>query len=342
MLLLLALACAPTPPVEEQPRFTDDWAVLVWMPYDNDLGPAAAPVVSQLQEGTLAGVRVMVQADLPGPGGMMRYDLRDGMAFPHRLDSDHADLASFRAFLDHAATVLDARRYAIVMLDHGGRPDELGLDEYPTRQWLDAGEAGQAVTDFREREPGEVELVFLQMCARANLATLYAFRTAAQTVLASQVALAAPNTWYRPVLQDLTADDGVGLARAIASADGTDMWASYTCMHAAHLHDLPAALEPVLATPPRPIGDELMPVAHVYAGDTYVDLGAALRGATDADALRQWARRATCFVETSDRPPPGLLVGYPDPRLLSGLSVSTGPEGELTGLSRWTAEVMRP
>ena len=92
------------------------------MPYDNDLGVYAEAVMERIQAGTVGGVEAAIMADLPGEGGMNLVTLAEGIARPYpdpALEAS-ASVSSLDLFLQQAAAIYEARRYAVVILDHGG------------------------------------------------------------------------------------------------------------------------------------------------------------------------------------------------------------------------------
>jgi hypothetical protein len=308
------------------PRFRQDWVFLYYMPYDNDLGVHAEAVMQRIQSGTVGGVEAAVMADLPGPGGMTFVTFADGIARPYSdpTQEDSADPASLARFLEQAAAIYEARRYAVVILDHGGSLDQLARDEHPTTRWLPLRDTAAAISRFRAFEPGEVELVFLQVCTRAALSQLYELRDAGRYTMASQLLLGAPNDYYIPVLRGITPEmSGPDVVAAIAGAEGSQMHLSYTCIDNRALADLPAVMASVDLS--GLTAADLASTLFSYDADRFADAGAVL-AAAGAEEARSWLTGTLrCGYYPSTDPSPHLLDRQPDTAGLSGISLYIPP-----------------
>lgn len=338
MLLALLAACThtePAPRPQRAPR--PGWVLLYYVPYDNDLGPMAPTVLEQIRAGTAGGgVEAAALVDLPGPGGVSLTMFADGVARPYPDPSleETGDPATFRAFLDQAATLYDAEHYAVAVLDHGGGLMELARDDHPQPRWLDVRDVSAAVADFGAAEAGAVELLFLQVCAKGALSPLLATREAATVTLASQGLLGAPNDYYTPTLQALAAQPGLsGPALAAEIAQGS-MFVSYTCVDNTALGGVAVAARGLVAAGAAPVAEgALADSRYHYGGEDYVDLGRLLDalGTPEAATMAAALRAAGCGHHVSPSPRAALLDGGPDPAHLSGVSVAV-PAGRVLAI----------
>lgn len=121
--LLLGVACIRP----QGPGFQEDWAFLFYVPYDNDLGTFATEVREAIREGTAGGIPAYLLEDTPEDTGVVLWTCAGGACTSERLPGveDSADIATFRRLLEHSAERAEARRYGVVVLDHGGRQGEL-------------------------------------------------------------------------------------------------------------------------------------------------------------------------------------------------------------------------
>lgn len=299
--------------VAEEPGPKHDWILVYHMAYDNDLSGWGPVILDALQEGTEGSdLVVTVLADDPDKGGLKRYAIVSGGRTVDVLGTDDsASEGVLGDYLGWVAETYPARHYAVVFLDHGGGMDEMCFDQWPGEdddggegQWLGARRAGPVVREFRDRVPGEVELLFLQQCGRASVENLYNFRGAAASVMTSPMRVGAPNTYYRDTLKWLAEHrkaDGSSLARQIMSSD--DHFHLYTCVDGDALGDLPARLDPVVgallgneAAPPEPpIG---LPPCYQHEDERNYDLIAWLdaafrtnhRSSGPVSKLKEWLR----------------------------------------------------
>lgn len=331
-LLPLLLACAPQPspapaPAPPAVAFSQDWVLLYYIPYDNDLGGFAEPVLEQLRAATAgSNVEVAALTDLPGPGGVTLTMFSGGVGrpYPDPATEDMADPATFRGFLEQAASLYQARHYAVMVLDHGGDLMHVARDDHPRPRWLNVRDISAALADFRRAEPGEVELLFLQVCAKGALAPVLAVQDAAATTLVAQTLLGAPNDYYVPAIRALGAHPawrGPELSAAIAQGS---MYVSLSCVDNAALSRLPAVASAAVgagavAAPEERIAD----ARYIYGGEAYVDLGALASGVgtPEASELARWLREELlCGHHVAPAPRAALTAGGPDPAHLSGIS----------------------
>ncbi len=332
---LAASLIAPLTPGEgAEPAPARPWTLVYVMAYDNDLARHAAPILEELERGvadTANAVAVLV--DDRDAAGMRQIALtRDGRREVPAATDDATSPAALRAFLDWAAAELPARRYAVVFLDHGGGPDQICQDWHPddTRGpgWLSAGAAGDELRRFRAggTAPRDVPLVFLQQCGRANTADLFAFRNTAPYVLASQMRMGAPNTYYRALLAWLASHpdaDGAAIAETIAAADRH--FATLTLVDAAAAAELPERLRPL---------DDALAARPTHAAPAGLDVcygGTRLVPETSHD-LAAWAAASAAGDARSERAAVALAT-WIDTRLVRARH--RGPLPAADGVDAW-------
>ncbi|MCB9779317.1 MAG: hypothetical protein H6742_12190 [Alphaproteobacteria bacterium] len=371
MLALVLAACSGTPPEMPPPpptsaAFREDTVLLYWLPYDNDLGHAAGPVLEGLRQATQDGrVQIAAQVDTPGTVGMQRVAFRDGRGLEEPVPDaeDSAGLATLQAFLDWAAVRYEARHYAVFVLDHGGDLPRLARDDRPTflqqpgpsATWLSTTELAAAVAAFRAQEPGEVEALVMQVCGKASVAAAWEVRHAARSTLASQLPLGAPNTYY-PALATLPDDwDGADLLGVLTTAEAPSMYATWSCVDNRALDALPGALASLTDIPPDPawLDGPLAPLTWTYAGDAWTDLSALARIA-GAAPLERTLDALSCGRVANPAAPPLPTDGFADPTALGGLSVYLPPADGMpadhaaqalfrdTHLGPWLEALVRP
>lgn len=252
VILILAALSLSTCADRDEP--SPRWLFLCVLSYDNDLEVHAATVLERLGEGVRGTDHaVTVLADFRGPGGLRRYEIdRTGTRYATLSTDDSASEEVLSEYLSWATRKYPDRRTAVVFLDHGGGLDDMCQDLSPPGgpggRWLSARKVGPMLREFSAGLPGGVELLFLQQCGRGSVECLYNFRGVARAVLASQTRVGAPNTYYVPVLQWLSANpraNGFALAERIMRED--DDFSSYACVDGEILGELPLRLDEVLA-----------------------------------------------------------------------------------------------
>ena len=259
------------------------WVLAYYMSYDNDLdacGPVILDALEHAVQGTSVAATVLVD-DAPGDR-LKSYAFSSGRRQKRELPTDNS--ASSRVLESYLLDVVDrfpAARYAVVFLDHGGRVNEMCLDERPRAgrppAWLSARQAGNVLRRIRSRMEGRFELLFLQQCARASVNNLYNMRDVAAWILGSQLRVGAPNSYYVPVIQwldDHPESSGLELSRRVMRHD-TD-YRSYVCIDGDLVAELPRRLSEVahgLVSSKRSLKSPgTLPPCFAYAGEANYDL----------------------------------------------------------------------
>jgi hypothetical protein len=314
-------------------RARHDWGVAFWMSYDNDLGRFATLIRQRIGEGLepvapgfQPGVAAAVQADLGGESGMHRWRF-DGEADEDVASDDSASEDQLLDYLGWFAATFPCRRYAVVLLNHGGGVDAMCRDDDgDASRWMSGEKLGQRLR--QDRPFGDrLELLFLQQCGRASLENLWSFRGVAPTILASPVPVGAPNTWYADTLRWLgrrPRATGEELVAKIAEHDQHyTLYAGFRDEEVASLPErFDAMLAPFLAAetlaPPAP-----QTVIH-NGGEPIVDARAFFRALSDANAGLGRAEVDAFFAWVGGEWITSLHVGPKGGEATQGVSVRAG------------------
>jgi hypothetical protein len=270
-----------------QSKSRHTWVVLYWMPYDNDLTRFGEPIVKMLTRGTQnSEIAVAIQSDYQGDRKMRRRLLTNGSI--QEIDvtgEDSSDVSGLSAYLEWASQTLAAERWAVIVMGHGGKINEISPDDRgmtrQNRTWMRVDRFADAVSNFNRASGGGIELLFFQNCNKATLEVIYEARNCARYTLASQLNLGAPNYYYQGFLNRLrdSSVDGRAAAIAIANSDRADMYHSLTLVDNNAVKRIPARLsrsiEPLLSHP-LPAIDLSKISTYQYSGERHCDALALL------------------------------------------------------------------
>ncbi len=262
-----------------------DWMFLYWMPYDNNLWEFGKPILKMLQNGVQSdNIAVAVQGKLSGELQLSRH-----LIFKNRLDTqklaatDSASETVFAEYLQWAKSQFNVKKWAIVILGHGGKLDQISPDEHPVpgtssdTKWMNIYQLSQVTEKFNRAVGGKVELFFFQNCNKGTLEAYYTLRHAAKYTLASQLLLGAPNYYYEPLLQFLGNNpeiDGGELAEKIIQFERQNMYHSYTVVNNSALQKLPKKIQPLVDSvlSANLKGIKFKDISsYLYQGDRYAD-----------------------------------------------------------------------
>ncbi|BAY25641.1 hypothetical protein NIES2100_54470 [Calothrix sp. NIES-2100] len=244
-------------PKLSQSKLRHNWVILYWMPYDNDLVDFGEPIIEMLKTGTKnSAAVVVVQSDYFGDQKMRRRSIIKGVteeiAIPaaHFVNAgeDSSDISAFVAYLDWAYQNFDAKHWAVIVVGHAGKVNEVSPDDHgssnPTRTWIRVDQFANAVSRFNQATKGRVELLFFQNCNKATLEVVYETRNCARYTLASQLRLGAPNYYYEGFLERLNKPSlgGYEAAIAIIESERADMYHTLTLVDNQAVKHIPAKL----------------------------------------------------------------------------------------------------
>lgn len=258
------------------------WVVLYWMPYDNDLARFGEPIVEMLARGTNnSEIAVVVQSDYWGDPQMRRRQIVDGAITEiDVIGEDSSDASAFSAYLDWANQNFEAEHWAIIVVGHGGKINEISPDDHKIyRQaltWMSVDQFTDAVSTFNQSVDRRVELLFFQNCNKASLEVVYEARNCARYTLASQLNLGAPNYYYEGFLHRLSSlDNGREAAIAIMDSERADMFHTLTLVDNQAVEQIPEKLSRLVQAI---LGDRLSAMSqseiptHYYFGEQRCDV----------------------------------------------------------------------
>jgi hypothetical protein len=241
-----------------------EWVFVYYMSYDNDLSSYGEVILRDLRKGlSNSKVAVVAQADFIDSKGAKRIGLYYADGKTHRKETilrseDSADEAELRKYLKWVRKKWIAKNYCIIFLNHGGRLNHMCKDNKPFRdnsknrqfvsgKWLHASDVGEIVAGFNQKTEHKLRLVFLQQCGRATIQNLYSFTDTAEYIMASPLAVGAPNTYYTKTIASVAQDPNITgefLAGTIMQED--EHYTLYTLISNKELKRLPEKLAPVL------------------------------------------------------------------------------------------------
>jgi hypothetical protein len=140
-------------------------------------------------------VIVTIQADFDDNLGMKRYILTQNGSIVTSIENENsASIRTYKQYLEWVKAEIEYKKIAIVFLDHGGKLDEICLDEKPVYEFLKVNELKNVFSEVFDKN--NVDLLFLQVCTKGVIEPLYEFKDIAKYTLCSQVELGAPNYYY--------------------------------------------------------------------------------------------------------------------------------------------------
>lgn len=170
------------------------WRVLIYMAADNDLDPAAAHSLEELQSAVISGsVRVAAQVDRSASharkevtaGGARRYRTTRGLFGAPRIEEvaslgavDSGTVESLRDFLQWGTAAVPGEQTLLVLWGHGRGDRGLLLDE-STGSFLRPSDLAKALDGFR------ADVLAMDVCAMQTLGVARELSTAAKYLVGS-------------------------------------------------------------------------------------------------------------------------------------------------------------
>lgn len=277
-----------------------EWVFIFHLPNDNDLDYQAAPIRGSIRRGLVGDqVAATLLVDRSDRDGLRRVSLTREEVQEEVLETDDStDVGVFEEYLSWASTTFPARHYALALLGHGGRLDEIALDLQPSKanddgaRWASSKSVASAIRRWKASLPeGELELLFLHQCGRATIEELYTFRETAEVIVASETFVGAPNTYYRPVLQSLEENpdvSGADVAKRILETERHA--AALAAFDGAAIDELPRRADALVAAFRLPDGKRLTRplnqlAAFGFSGDVTYDVCSFLEELAEANGL---------------------------------------------------------
>jgi hypothetical protein len=208
------------------------------MPYDNDLYLSkdrriryGDEIIKMIGDNIRSeNVIVTIQAEFADKPGMYRYIMnKNGVSIATINNEYSASIATYKEYLEWVKDKVDFKKLAIIFLDHGGKLDEICLDEKPTEQFLKIDEIKLTFTNIFGMN--SIDLLFLQVCTKGVLDVLYEFKDIAKYTLCSQTLLGAPNYYYPGLFSAFSnrmISTGREVAEIIVANETNAMFNSYT------------------------------------------------------------------------------------------------------------------
>ncbi len=218
-----------------------DWVFIYYMPYDNNLSEYGQQIIKMIQDSISSDkVIATVQADFDDNEGMSRYLISKDTIIKTSISNEYsASTKSYEEYLTWVNSKLKFKHKAIVFLDHGGKLNELCLDEKPVKNFLKVDSLKEV---FHKMYKGDkIDILFLQVCSKGSIEPLYEFRGVADYTLCSQIELGAPNYYYGKLFKLMstkTISNGYDVGKAIVENESYNMYSSYTLIDNSKLDSL--------------------------------------------------------------------------------------------------------
>jgi Clostripain family len=328
-----------------QPKSRHRWVILYWMPYDNDLVRFGEPIIQMLARGTKnSEAVVVVQSDYFGDTKMRRRILINGTIREMEIaEEDSSNILAFSTYLDWANQTFDAEHWAVIVVGHGGKINEVSPDDRganrQTRTWMRVDRFANEVSRFNQATNRRVELLFFQNCNKATLEVVYEARNCARYTLASQLNLGAPNYYYEGFLARLNKSsvDGREAAIAIMESERADMYHTLTLVDNRAVEQVPAnisrLIQPLLGDRLHAVDLSTLSTIH-YFGERCCDLLTLFR-----ELLKNINQASNSFTEFADFIKSSVITSYKTGgNLYNSRYLNNNNSEELCGLSLYLPE----
>ena len=212
-------------------KIRTDWLFIYYMPYDNNLSGYGETIIKKIGDNIKSkNVIATIQAEFADSIGMKRYILTNkGITVTSTDDDQSASIHTYQEYLKWVKEKVEYKKLAVVFLDHGGKLDEICLDEKPINQFLKIDDLKSALINILGKR--SIDLLFLQVCTKGVMEALYEFKDTAKYTLCSQIELGAPNDYYQGLFSAFskrTINTGYDVAELIVNHEKLRMYNSYT------------------------------------------------------------------------------------------------------------------
>lgn len=286
---LLCLSGCSLPPGGNLPQGGRQWTVLVYMAADNDLaGEAVKDLRSMERVGSTNDVAIVVELD--APGGATRYLVERGQSTPLEYlgNIDSGSPQSLASFIRFARERYPARRYALILWNHGSGVKSLQKDiafDFTTQNAISLPALRSALSSSGIT----FDLLGMDACFMQMVEVAYEVRNLARVLVASQENVPGEGWDYETVFRALSQNPAMtpsDLARLVVTSyisyyqrSGTQGRYTLSAVDLAAVGNLVAAIDALAweilndsQTPPwlyLALGDS----ALYFADPDFVDLG---------------------------------------------------------------------
>lgn len=213
-------------------KVKSDWLFSYYMPYDNNLSHYGIEIINQIQDNiTATNVVALVQADFDDTLGMARYIITKDSIQRMRIESEYSAFTiTYENYLTWINNNFEYKKIAVIFLDHGGKLDELCLDEQPAQAYL---KVDSLKSSFSKINESKIDLLFLQVCSKGSIEPIFEFKDVAKYTLFSQTVVGAPNSYYPKLfsnISNLSIYETLDIIDCIINNEGSDMYYSYSCV----------------------------------------------------------------------------------------------------------------
>ena len=267
-------------------KLSADWLFIYYMPYDNNLSELGEQIIKMIGDNVRSeSVIVTVQAEFSGSPGMNRYLITNNGIVTTKIEGEYsASINTYREYLEWVKEKVNYNKLAVVFLDHGGKLDEICLDEKPVYQFLKIDDISRVFDDIFGKKA--IDLLFLQVCTKGVIEALYEFKDAAKYTLCSQIELGAPNDYYRDCFSNFsekTFSSGREIAELIVNYEADNMYNSYTLVDNARMDSLFFLFSKLINhIKNKDIKLSSLPLGNFYFNERYWDIISLLENMPDS------------------------------------------------------------
>ncbi len=266
-----------------------EWLFIYYMPYDNNLTYFGNEIIRMIKDSLQSPeITAVIQGDFNGDQDAKRFIItRDSVQEISVAGEYAAFTKTYENYLAWVKSAFDFKKTAIVFLDHGGRLNELGLDEFPVKGFLKVDSLARVFR--RVNGNRKADLLFLQVCTKGSIEPLYELREVAPVTLCSQTELGAPNYYYPEVFGQLSRHPGMNTAELVQSImenDTYNMYSSYTCIDNSKLGIFYSRFAGLIGKLKQQgkLTLSAEPLSVTYYGEKYWDLAAFLNRIESKDS----------------------------------------------------------
>lgn len=277
LLILILISFIGKNAFSQNDKLKTDWLIVYYMPYDNNLSVYGEPIIKMIGD-SLKSKKIIaaVQADFRDTLGMERYIITEDSTYKTQISNEYsASSDSYEQYLKWIIEKVIFNKLAIVFLDHGGKLDQVCLDEKPKYQFLKVDSLKQVFIKILGKN--KIDLLFLQVCSKGAIEPLYEFKDVAKYTLCSQIELGAPNYYYHGLFSKLSQhflQNGIEMANEIVNNERYDMYSSYTLIDNSKLDSLNTLFYNLINKIQEQTGVKLksIPLSSYYFQEKYWDI----------------------------------------------------------------------